>query len=107
MAINLKKGQGINLSKTDYNLSAVAIGLGWDVAEQSAGLLGSFFGKRDQEEYGLDAVAFFCGSDGKVKNLGDNRLLGGDVVFYNSMQHPSGQIWLTGDNRTGGGRGRR
>jgi len=29
----------------------------------------------------------------------------GDVVFFNSMKHPSGHIWLTGDNRTGAGDG--
>jgi len=27
------------------------------------------------------------------------------VVYFNSMQHPSGNIWLTGDNRTGAGDG--
>lgn len=29
----------------------------------------------------------------------------GDVIFYNSMKHKSGAIWLTGDNRTGDAEG--
>lgn len=104
MGINLKKGQGINLSKSQYDLSSVTVGLGWDVAVQSSGFLGSFFGNK-QEDYDLDAIAFLCGTDGKVKNVGDDRLIGGDVIFYNNLRHPSGQIWLTGDNRTGDGDG--
>jgi stress response protein SCP2 len=36
------------------------------------------------------------------RNIG---LYEGDVVFFNSMRHPSGNIWLTGDNRTGAGDG--
>jgi tellurium resistance protein TerD len=31
--------------------------------------------------------------------------MGGDVIFFNSQKHPSGHIWLTGDNRTGAGDG--
>ena len=45
MAINLQKGQTIDLRKNDrgesvYDLSQVTIGLGWDVRKQ-----GGFFGK--------------------------------------------------------------
>ncbi|TAF67627.1 MAG: TerD family protein, partial [Flavobacterium sp.] len=32
-------------------------------------------------------------------------LFEGDVIYFNSMKHPSGHIWLTGDNRTGAGDG--
>ena len=32
-------------------------------------------------------------------------LKNGDIIFFNSLKHPSGQIWLTGDNRTGEGDG--
>lgn len=101
MAINLKKGQGINLSKSDYDLSQVTVGLGWDIAKPK-GLMGMF---AKTEEYDLDAVAFLCQADGKVHHLGDQKLVGGDVVFFNNQKHPSGQLWLTGDNRTGAGDG--
>lgn len=100
MAINLKKGQGINLSKSEYDLSKVTIGLGWDIAKP--GFLGGLLG--GGKDYDLDAIAFLCRADGKVHDFGKD-LLGGDVIFYNSQQHKSGQIWLTGDNRTGAGDG--
>ncbi|WP_139422516.1 TerD family protein [Chryseobacterium mulctrae] len=116
MAINLQKGQTIDLRKNDrgesvYDLSKVTIGLGWDVRKQ-----GGFFGKMfsKEAEYDLDAVAFLLDGNGKVANLGrtvqtnDGRQMGlyqGDVIYFNSMQHPSGHIWLTGDNRTGAGDG--
>ncbi len=103
MAISLKKGQGISLKKSEYNLSQVTIGLGWDVAEVNSGFLGKMFGKKP-EEYDLDAVAFLLNNQGKVVNLGQ-KLIGGDVVFFNSMKHKSGAVWLTGDNRTGEGDG--
>ncbi|HNN61458.1 MAG TPA: TerD family protein [Candidatus Obscuribacter sp.] len=109
MAISLKKGQGVSLKKSEYDLSMVTIGLGWDINEEKQGLLKSLFKKN--EEYDLDVVAFLCDSSGKVQNLGGvdekNRvtLVGGDIVFFNSLRHSSGCIWLTGDNRTGDGDG--
>lgn len=102
MAINLKKGQGIDLRKSEHDLSKVTIGLGWDIAKPK-GLLGGIF-KKSEPDYDLDAIAFLCGDDGKVHFFGD-KLVGGDVVFFNSQRHPSGHIWLTGDNRTGAGDG--
>lgn len=110
MAISLKKGQGVSLRKEENDLSQVTIGLGWDIAEpEGKGLLGSIFGKKEPD-YDLDVVAFLCGGDGKVHDLGKKEnsrptLVNGDIVFFNSMQHHSGQIWLTGDNRTGAGDG--
>jgi stress response protein SCP2 len=97
MAVSLSKGQGVNLRKSDNDLSQVTIGLGWDVAEAKTGFLSSLFGAK-QEEYDLDAIALVLGADGK---------LGGpqDAVFYNAKEHPGGAIWLTGDNRTGEGDG--
>ncbi|MDR1451186.1 MAG: TerD family protein [Helicobacteraceae bacterium] len=107
MAISLKKGQGISLKKSENDLSLVTIGLGWDVKEEKKGLLASVFGdgKGKEEDYDLDVVAFLCHSDGKIRNVGNNRLVGGDVVFFNNLRHTSGSIWLTGDNRTGAGEG--
>jgi stress response protein SCP2 len=117
MAINLQKGQTIDLRKNDrgesiYDLSQVTIGLGWDVRQKQGGFLGKLFGGKE-EEYDLDAVAFLLDSNGKVADLGRTAsvsgrnvaLYGGDVIYFNSMRHPSGNIWLTGDNRTGVGDG--
>jgi stress response protein SCP2 len=117
--INLAKGQTIDLRKNSrgenaYDLSSVTIGLGWDVRKKESGLLGKLFGGSKEEEYDLDAIAFLLDSNGKVANLGrtvkasNGREIGlyeGDVIYFNSMKHPSGHIWLTGDNRTGAGDG--
>lgn len=110
MGISLKKGQGVSLKKKEDDLSLVTIGLGWDVKEQKKGLLDGIFGKKKEEEYDLDVIAFLCEADGKIHNLGDTTdgkptLKNGDIVFFNSMNHHSGHIWLTGDNRTGAGDG--
>lgn len=103
MTINLQKGQTINLEKSEYDLSMVTIGLGWDVRKRSTGLLASLLGS-EEPNYDLDAVAFLLNENDKVGVLGD-RLVGSDVVFYNNPRHGSGHIWLTGDNRTGDGDG--
>lgn len=109
MAINLQKGQTIDLRKNDrgdlYDLSSVTIGLGWDVKKKETGILAKIFGDSKVEEFDLDAIAFLLDGNGKVKNLGAEKLQGGDVIFYNSLKHPSGHVWLTGDNRTGNGDG--
>ena len=117
MAINLVKGQTIDLRKNDkgesFDLSTVTIGLGWDIRKKSGGFFGKLLGGKE-EEFDLDAIAFLLDSNGKVADLGktvqtnDGRSLSlyqGDVIFFNSMRHPSGNIWLTGDNRTGAGDG--
>ncbi len=117
MAISLVKGQTIDLRKNDrgetFDLSSVTIGLGWDVRQKNSGFFSKLLGQQE-EEYDLDAIAFLLDADDKVANMGhmqhmgDGRnisLVDSDVIFFNNMQHPSGQIWLTGDNRTGAGDG--
>jgi stress response protein SCP2 len=118
MAINLQKGQTIDLRKNDkgedvYDLSEVTIGLGWDVRKKQSGFLGKLIGGKEND-YDLDAIAFLLDANGKVANLGKTaktnngreiNLYEGDIIFFNSMKHPSGHIWLTGDNRTGAGDG--
>lgn len=128
MAISLKKGQGISLKKNECDLSKVTIGLGWDVAETTwleeqliqkpKNGLASLFGSKKKntehvsvvDEYDLDVIAFLIGNNGKVNDLGTiengrSTLINGDVIFYNNLKHHSGQILLTGDNRTGDGDG--
>jgi tellurium resistance protein TerD len=115
--INLSKGQTIDLRKNSkgesvYDLSQVTLGLGWDVKQTKTGLFGKLLGNKE-EEYDLDAIAFLLDANGKVANLGrtaqiNGRSIGlyeGDIIYFNSLKHPSGHIWLTGDNRTGEGEG--
>lgn len=118
MAINLVKGQTIDLRKNDngdsFDLATVTIALGWDIRKKkSGGLFGKLLGEGGKD-YDLDAVAFLLDANGKVADLGrrirtsDGRTVSfyqSDIVFFNSQQHPSGHIWLTGDNRTGEGDG--
>jgi tellurium resistance protein TerD len=100
MAINLKKGQSINLEKDANDLSQIIIGLGWKIRKKGffAGLMG---GGKD-EEHDLDAIAFLLDANGKVTNLGGQQLVGSDVVYFNNLRHPSGEIYHSGDNRVGG-----
>ncbi|MBL5829495.1 TerD family protein [Serratia fonticola] len=109
MSVSLRKGQSVSLRKNEHDLSSVTIGLGWDINEEKKGLLGGLFGKKEPE-YDLDVIAFLCNAQGKVADLGDVEngrpsLVNGDIIFFNSLRHKSGNIWLTGDNRTGAGDG--
>lgn len=87
MAINLSKGQKISLSKEAPGLKEAIIGLGWDTKQFDGGF-----------DFDLDASAFLVGNNGRVNN--DQ-----DFVFYNNLEHPSGAVIHTGDNRTGDGDG--
>ncbi len=103
MAINLQKGQTIDLRKNDkgetFDLSKVTIGLGWDVKQKESGFFGKLFGKTNEEEFDLDVIAFLLDANGKVANRGRElsfrnankiSLHGGDIIFFNSMTYPSG-----------------
>jgi tellurium resistance protein TerD len=99
MAINLRKGQTINLRKEDNDLSKITIGLGWKV-RQKGGLLGIFGGK--ESEYDLDAVALLLDENDKIKNIGGFNLIESDVIFYHNLKHPTGLVYHSGDNIVGG-----
>jgi tellurium resistance protein TerD len=102
MAINLTKGQTIDLRKEGNDLDQITIGLGWKVREKKKGLLGGLFGGKDDVEFDLDAIAFMLDENGKLRNLGSEKLVGGDIVFFNSMKHPTGAVTHSGDERKGG-----
>lgn len=104
MAINLVKGQTIDLRKNDkgesvYDLSQITVGLGWDVREEKKGFFSKLLGGSKEEDFDLDAIAFLLDSNGFVVNLGRDLplsngntigLFGGDIIFFNSMTFPSG-----------------
>lgn len=87
MAINLQKGQKVDLTKSNPGLTKIVVGLGWDVNKYDGG-----------KDFDLDAAAFMLNSDGKV--IADN-----NFIFYNNPQSPEGSVIHTGDNRTGVGDG--
>lgn len=78
MAINLEKGQRINIG-----LEKVGVGLGWDPNE-STGF-----------DFDLDASAFMLGENGKLP-------LDEFFVFYNNLVSPDGAVESSGDDQTGG-----
>ncbi|WP_066505352.1 TerD family protein [Abyssisolibacter fermentans] len=87
MAVSLKKGQKVDLTKTNPGLTKVIAGLGWDVNKYDGG-----------NDFDLDTAAFLLGENGKVSGEVD-------FVFYNNLNHPSGSVSHLGDNRTGEGEG--
>ena len=109
MAILLRKGQSLSLDESKHNLSEVKIGLGWDIIKPKKGFYHGLFEDKTAE-YDLDVVALMCNEQGKIKNLGwDARgkptFRNSDVIFFDNLSHSTGQVWLTGDNRTGAGDG--
>lgn len=87
MAINLTKGQRIDLTKTNPGLKKAIIGLGWDTNKYDGG-----------HDFDLDASAFLADANNKV--VSDK-----DFVFYNNLEGGNGGVVHTGDNRTGEGDG--
>ena len=92
MAVNLQKGQKIDLTKGNAGLKRVMVGLGWDEAPKKF----SLFGGRNQD-IDCDAVAIALTND----KLGSKD----DVVFYNNLTHKTHSIIHQGDNLTGAGDG--
>ncbi|GHF25750.1 chemical-damaging agent resistance protein C [Streptomyces mashuensis] len=86
MAVTLAKGGNVSLSKEVPGLTAVTVGLGWDVRTTTGA------------DYDLDASALLCDTAGKV--VSDQHF-----VFFNNLRSPEGSVVHSGDNLTGGGDG--
>ena len=86
MGVSLSKGGNVSLTKEAPGLTAVIVGLGWDVRTTTG------------TDFDLDASAILVSEAGKVRN--DQ-----DFVFFNNKQTPDNTIVHTGDNRTGEGAG--
>ncbi len=87
MAVVLRKGQKVDLTKGNAGLKKVIVGLGWDTNK--------YDGRAD---FDLDSAAFCLGENGLVKS-------DLDFVFYNNLEHPSKGVIHLGDNLTGAGEG--
>ncbi len=87
MAVSLKKGQKVDLTKSNPGLSKIVVGLGWDTNKYDGGF-----------DFDLDSAAFLLGANGKITN-------DADFVFYNNLKHSSGSVEHLGDNLTGAGDG--
>lgn len=78
MAINLRKGQ-----KIDIGLTNITIGLGWDPNEGTG------------HDFDLDASAIMI--DASRKLIGEDYF-----IFYNNLSSPDSALQHTGDDPTGG-----
>ncbi|MGW7022441.1 TerD family protein [Streptomyces decoyicus] len=86
MGVSLAKGGNVSLSKEAPGLTAVTVGLGWDVRTTTGA------------DYDLDASALLCTEAGKVVS-------DAHFIFYNNLTSPDGSVQHTGDNLTGEGEG--
>ncbi len=86
MAVSLSKGGNVSLTKEAPGLTAVTVGLGWDVRTTTG------------TDFDLDASAIAVNTQGKVYS-------DAHFVFFNNKQTPDNTIVHTGDNRTGAGEG--
>lgn len=87
MAINLSKGQKVDLTKTNPGLTNIIVGLGWDTNK--------YDGRND---FDLDSSVFLLNGIGKCNSEAD-------FIFYNNTSGSNGAVVHTGDNRTGEGDG--
>ncbi|MCI8586099.1 MAG: TerD family protein [Lachnospiraceae bacterium] len=87
MAINLTKGQKVDLTKGNPGLKKLMVGLGWDVNAFDSGA-----------DFDLDAAAFMLGDNGKCPTEKE-------FIFYGNLTHPSEALKHMGDNLTGEGEG--
>lgn len=87
MAINLTKGQKVDLTKGNPGLKKLMVGLGWDVNAYDSGA-----------DFDLDAAAFMLGDNGKCPTEKE-------FIFYGNLAHPSESLKHMGDNLTGEGEG--
>ena len=87
MAINLTKGQKVDLTKGNPGLKKLMVGLGWDVNAFDSGA-----------DFDLDAAAFMLGDNGRCPTEKE-------FIFYGNLTHPSECIKHMGDNLTGEGEG--
>lgn len=92
MAINLKKGQRISLTKEDPSLKQIMCGLGWDVAPKSGG----FFSGNKQ--FDLDSSVLCLDADKKLTDVKN-------IIYFGNLRHSSSAIVHQGDNLTGAGEG--
>jgi len=86
VSVSLTKGGNVSLTKQAPDLTAVIVGLGWDVRSTTG------------TDFDLDTSAIVAGA-------GDRVLSDKHFVFFNNLTTPDGTVEHTGDNVTGDGAG--
>lgn len=100
LAINLQKGQRVDLTKSNPGLSKILVGLGWDPVQSGGGggFFGSLFGGASAPNIDCDASVIMLGANDKLQN---NK----DVIYFANLKSNDGSVQHTGDNLTGDGDG--
>ncbi len=100
MAINLSKGQSIQLDKKKNNLSSLVMGLGWDVGRpEKTGFFKSLLNANTKgSEFDLDGFAMLLDHDDRLRS--DN-----DLIYFGNLSTSDQTIVHSGDNLTGEGEG--
>lgn len=99
MAINLQKGQRIDLTKSNPGLSKILVGLGWDPVEsRGGGFFNSLFGGGTSPNIDCDASVIMLGENDRLQS-------NGDVIYFGNLRSGNGSIQHSGDNLTGDGDG--
>lgn len=100
MAINLQKGQRVDLTKGNPGLSKILVGLGWDPVQQqkSGGLFGSLFGGGATANVDCDASVIMLNEQDKLQS-------NSDVIYFGNLKSKDGSVQHSGDNLTGDGDG--
>ncbi|PAB60585.1 TerD family protein [Anaeromicrobium sediminis] len=100
MAVSLKKGQRVDLTKNDPGLSKLMIGLGWDPVKKSGGggLLGGIFGGGGSPNIDCDASVLMLDENGKITDKKD-------IIYFSNLRSKCGAVRHSGDNLTGDGDG--
>jgi len=86
VTVSLTKGGNVSLTKVAPGLTAVRVGLGWDVRTTTGA------------DFDLDASALLVDGGGKVPS-------DAHFVFFNNLTSPEGSVRHLGDNLTGAGAG--
>lgn len=100
MAINLVKGQKIDLTKGRSSLSSVMVGLGWDPVKKSGGggLFGGLMGGGKGADVDCDASVLLLDENGKLQSKQN-------LVYFGNKKSQDGSVVHSGDNLTGAGEG--
>jgi len=100
MAINLQKGQRVDLTKSNPGLSKIMVGLGWDPVKNAGGggMFGGLFGGGGGANIDCDASVIMLGANDRLQN---NK----DVIYFGNLRSNDGSVQHSGDNLTGDGDG--
>jgi tellurium resistance protein TerD len=86
VGVSLSKGGNVSLTKQAPGLTAVTVGLGWDLRTTTG------------TDFDLDASALVLNAAGRI--VSDQHF-----VFFNNLRTPDGGVEHSGDNKTGAGEG--